>query len=492
MDSVPQPVERRHVGVLTILSALILLTFVALLGWLHYKGSRVEAMADVDGARALSLVVGRMLDLDEGVEQAPAWERRLYRLMLGDRADDLADGIRWFDELARYSLDPRVDLHLAMLEAEAGRLERVRRRVLEWERREAPFPTLAGLIAAAYLGGDELGEPPGPDPGAELASLLPDGWFRDRLSIRVAARAGDDELVEAAAGALAARARRLLDRLRGFTAGEVAVLAAGAVVLVRLVTAGSARPGRGVGGVRGMRFGPAALPPPWRGRAGVVALLHGGALGALLITAVHLLALVTPERPLTDVVLATLTNVAFVPLLVIARRRLLRPAGVGLGAGLGLVPARSATAPLVAVCLALLAAGQAGEWVLGWAARAFDLSSPWTEWFDRDLAWGTPPIVALTLFDTVVLTPVFEEILFRGLLFATLRARLPLGASAALSAVIFAGAHGYGVLGFAAVFWSGVLWAVAYEKTGSLLPSIAAHAVDNLGASLALLLVLRA
>src|SRR3990172_2924870 len=122
MDSVPQPVERRHVGLLTVLSAVILLAFVTLLGWLQSQGSRVEDMADVDGARALSLVVGRALDLDAGVEQAPAWERRLYRFMLGDRADDLADGIRWFDELARYSLDPSVDLHLAMLEAEAGRL----------------------------------------------------------------------------------------------------------------------------------------------------------------------------------------------------------------------------------------------------------------------------------------------------------------------------------------------------------------------------------
>jgi len=492
MDSVPQPVERRHVGLLTVLSAVILLAFVTLLGWLQSQGSRVEDMADVDGARALSLVVGRALDLDAGVEQAPAWERRLYRFMLGDRADDLADGIRWFDELARYSLDPSVDLHLAMLEAEAGRLERVRRRVLEWERREEPFPTLAGLVAAAYLGRDALVEKPGPGLDAALAPLLPDGWFRDRLSIRLAARAGDDELAAAAAGALANRARRLLDRLRGFAAGEAAVLAAGALVLVTLVAARSARPGRGVGGVWGMRFGPAAMPPPWQGRAGVVALIHGGAVGALLITAVHLLALLTPERPLTDVVLATLTNVAFVPLLVIARRRLLRPAGIGLGVGLGLVPARSATMPLVGVCLALLAAGQAGERMLGWAGRVFAVPAHWTEWFDRDLAWGTPPIVALELFDAVVLTPVFEEILFRGLLFATLRARLGLGASAVLSAVVFAGAHGYGVLGFVTVCWSGVLWAVAYEKTGSLLPSIAAHAVDNLGASLALLLVLRA
>ena len=60
-----------------------------------------------------------------------------------------------------------------------------------------------------------------------------------------------------------------------------------------------------------------------------------------------------------------------------------------------------------------------------------------------------------------------------------------------LSAAIFALAHGYGVLGFASVFWSACLWAWAYEKTGSLWPCIASHAVDNLAASLSVLLVLR-
>lgn len=491
MDSVPRTAEKRHVGVLTVLSALVLLAFVILVGWLYATGSPVEDLAEPEGVLALALVVGRTLELDEGVEKAPAWERQLYRMMLSDQADDLAEGIRWFEELALHSLDPAVDLHLAILEGEAGRLERVRRRVEEWRRRDEPFPTLVGPIVAAYLGG-ELDAAPDAALRADLRALLPPGWFRDRLAIRLAARAGDDELAQAVRGALEARAGRLLARLRGLAAAEAAVLVAGAVALVMVVVAGSARPGRGVGGLRPMRIGSAALPPPWRGRAGVVVLLHGGALGALAIAAFQLLPLIVPARPFARIAVATATNLAFVPLLVLARRRLLVPAGLGFGAGLGLVPSRRAVIPLAGVLLVLLAAGQAGEWALGWAGRALDLSAHWTEWFDRDLAWGTTPVVALELFDTVVLTPVVEEILFRGLLFATLRTRLGLGASAVLSAAIFAVAHGYGVLGFAAVFWSGVLWAVAYEKTGSLLPSIAAHAVDNLGASLALLLVLRA
>ena len=143
------------------------------------------------------------------------------------------------------------------------------------------------------------------------------------------------------------------------------------------------------------------------------------------------------------------------------------------------------------VTLALLAAGALGEVGLGLVARGLGVAAHWSEWFDPELAWGTTPILAAALADVVILTPVLEEIVFRGLLFATLRRRLPLAAAAPASAAVFALAHGYGLLGFLAVFWSGLLWAVAYEKTGSLLPSIAAHAVDNLGASLSVVLALR-
>jgi uncharacterized protein len=76
-------------------------------------------------------------------------------------------------------------------------------------------------------------------------------------------------------------------------------------------------------------------------------------------------------------------------------------------------------------------------------------------------------------------------------LFAALRSRFGVLPSAALSAVVFAAAHGYGVLGFVAVFWSGALWAVSYEKTGSLWPGIIAHSVGNLMATAGVIALLR-
>jgi membrane protease YdiL (CAAX protease family) len=60
-----------------------------------------------------------------------------------------------------------------------------------------------------------------------------------------------------------------------------------------------------------------------------------------------------------------------------------------------------------------------------------------------------------------------------------------------MSAAIFAAAHGYGVIGFLSVWWSGILWAWVYERTGSLLPGMVAHATNNLFVSLTVMALLR-
>jgi membrane protease YdiL (CAAX protease family) len=127
--------------------------------------------------------------------------------------------------------------------------------------------------------------------------------------------------------------------------------------------------------------------------------------------------------------------------------------------------------------------GEEAEWL--------SLSSHWTEWFDADLVWGDGVVVAVSLFEFALFAPVFEEIVFRGLLFGTLRRRFGWPVSAVASAAVFAGAHGYGALGFASVFWSGVLWAWIYEKTGSLLPGVLAHSLNNALVCAAMMAVLR-
>src|SRR5918994_2234387 len=84
-----------------------------------------------------------------------------------------------------------------------------------------------------------------------------------------------------------------------------------------------------------------------------------------------------------------------------------------------------------------------------------------------------------TAIEFVILAPVFEELIFRGILFATLRKRFSFLTSMFASGLIFALAHGYGVIAFLTVLWSGCLWAWAYERTGSVIPGMLAHAVNN-------------
>jgi uncharacterized protein len=78
--------------------------------------------------------------------------------------------------------------------------------------------------------------------------------------------------------------------------------------------------------------------------------------------------------------------------------------------------------------------------------------------------------------------PLTEEIFFRGFMFAGLRRRLPFFAAAAISAGVWGLFHytGPGTLGVVlqlAAF--GVILSWLYERTGSLWPPIAVHAVNN-------------
>jgi membrane protease YdiL (CAAX protease family) len=485
MDSVPVTVERPDIGapeprsrlfvwLITILAAFVLLTFVVMMVSIQLSGSRVEG--EWQPERALALIVGRTMDIDEAVGRSPAWEQLVYRLLLTDPAEDLEEGIRWYEELAATSFDPTVDLHLAILEGEAGWTDSVERRTDEWKRRPDPLPAFAVLVGAAYLG-DGFDEETAPNISGALAGAVEPGWFRDRLATRLATGAGDRELLAATTEAQTQRSTRLLARTRATLAIELVLIVVALAVLVRVVVRR-----------RGLdRVGGVVLPPAWRGRDGILVLIWGGAIGAIILFASSLV----PERPYFRVLIGATTNLSFVPLIYLAWRFLMRPSGRRLSESFGLVPTSDGARRLLPVILTLLALGQLGEGVMDLAGRLLGLSAHWTEWFDRDLVWGSRAVAGATIFDTVILTPIFEEIVFRGLLFATLRRRFGVAPAAVLSAAIFAVAHGYGVLGFAAVFWSGLLWAWSYERTGSLLPSMATHAADNFMASLSVLLVLR-
>lgn len=78
----------------------------------------------------------------------------------------------------------------------------------------------------------------------------------------------------------------------------------------------------------------------------------------------------------------------------------------------------------------------------------------------------------------VVVAPLVEEILFRGILFAGLRQRMAFLPAALLSAAAFVVPHGPSVA--IPIFFLGVVLALVYERTRTVYASYAAHALLNL------------
>ncbi len=97
----------------------------------------------------------------------------------------------------------------------------------------------------------------------------------------------------------------------------------------------------------------------------------------------------------------------------------------------------------------------------------------------KDIAesFGAVPVQVLLI---VVAAPISEEVCFRGMLFGGLRTRLPRLAAALISAVIFGGLHALtGVSAVPPLIFFGFLLALLYEKTGSIVPGILLHMLNN-------------
>ena len=429
--------------------------------------------------QALSLMVGRTMDAQDGLSRAPQWEQKVMNWVSGDGAAERAQAIAWYQEMSARSEDPAVPLQLAILQAESGQISQAVLSAHEWDGKKDPLPQYAEIIRAAY--GDE----PSPSPAVvealqgRLADVLPIGWFYDRLIIRLAQRAGHTDLASVIQQESGRRADRLYRYSRRLTVLELAIMLTGSYCLLMIWR--SRRTGS-----NSIRLHDPGIPPPWPGSVGAAVLLRGGALGALVMVAC--LMYMPPENASLRALAIPLTNL---PLLALAYYHLFRPAGMTFEEGFGLGLPWASFGKLLTAVLAVAAAGLWGEWLMDRVTEHWQLGSHWTEWFDEDLVWGSSSVTMVSLLEYVILAPLFEELVFRGLLFAILRRRFRFLPAALISAAIFGLAHGYGVIGLISVCWSGVLWAWIYERTGSLGPGILAHAVNNLLVCLAVMSLLR-
>ncbi len=96
---------------------------------------------------------------------------------------------------------------------------------------------------------------------------------------------------------------------------------------------------------------------------------------------------------------------------------------------------------------------------------------------DIAMGFGAVPFQVLLI---VIAAPISEEFCFRGMLFGGLRTRLPRLAAALLSGAIFGGLHATtGVSAIPPLIVFGFLLALLYEKTGSIIPGILLHMLNN-------------
>ncbi|WP_419022695.1 lysostaphin resistance A-like protein [Emergencia sp.] len=93
--------------------------------------------------------------------------------------------------------------------------------------------------------------------------------------------------------------------------------------------------------------------------------------------------------------------------------------------------------------------------------------------------------IVLAVILVVIITPLAEEMLFRGTLFGGLRERYGFWVAAIISSAVFAVMH-LNPWSMVCTFIIGMFYALLFEKTGSLVYSMVGHGINNLIAVISL------
>lgn len=118
-------------------------------------------------------------------------------------------------------------------------------------------------------------------------------------------------------------------------------------------------------------------------------------------------------------------------------------------------------------------------WLVGQAASLWLYSLVGSPGFDNhNTAMGEPPLLVALLM-VLVLAPMGEEMLMRGVIYAQLRKQLAPILAAVLSTGVFSLLH-LNLVQIAVTLPLGLLLAAVYERTGRLLPVILLHVGFNL------------
>lgn len=452
---------------LTIVCLLVCGAGMGLLFWAVTLSDDVRLASPA--SRDLERIASRMLGFESRLPELSSFEQVMYRL--GEQDGETMEQIRlWYEETVGEQSRLLDGLYLGMIYGEASLTNQLSQFVAKWEREKEPQALFRRLLEVGYGQRKASSE----DYGflqARLAEEVPTNWFYFQLAKRLADQAGDRDLQDN----LQLQEYQLTDpplwKWRVLLVAEVVVIGIGVVFFLRQGFA------RLTGRVSQGQIDLSARRLPWTFREGIAVLARGGALTIFLMILLMGLVGIMPDGlgMLEDYGIALL----YLPPVVLTSLMLCRPRKQSLLQVVGCSNVWQRVKSGLPLVVMLVTLGLVGDWLIVLGGDAFQSSVHWTEWFVPQLIWGTRMEVMKTTIDFVLLAPFFEELIFRGILFTTLRTRFSFPLSMVASGLVFALAHGYGVVAFLTVLWSGLLWAWAYERTGSVIPGMLAHAINN-------------
>ena len=455
--------ELQFSPIITVFCIMICVFGFALVFW---SASSFEVVPEsLTVSRDLERLASRMLGFESRLSQLSAFEQGMFRLW-GEDGDTQQQLRLWYEELPRKGRNPLDELYVGILNGEADLRTDLMASMAVWSSEIPPYPTFRRLLDVVYLGSDTIGSDYN-TLQAQLAEEVPANWFYFQLARRLASRSGDEALREHLDRQFLQLTDPQLWKWRGLVIFELSIGAIGVICLVYVASMRfKNRMFQGAGSFK-------QRPTSWSFNEGLAVLARGGALSIFLIA---ILAVV----PFGVTILEDYGSLLlYLPTVLLASVWLCRSKNVSFLEVLGCKDLFQRFRSSLPILMSVMALGLIGDWLILLGGDAFEISVHWTEWFIPQLVWGSQVELLKTAIEVAVVAPIFEELIFRGIVFSTLRARFGFTASMFGSAMVFALAHGYGPIAFLAVFWSGLLWAWLYERTGSVIPGMCAHAVNN-------------
>jgi membrane protease YdiL (CAAX protease family) len=393
---------------------------------------------------------------------APSYGERLFQMGGATMEDEVTLAATDYLDVIHDGRDgvEALRARLVVLLAEGGQWEDARE---HWHQLRTRYPAYALTVATAYpkIAPEEVQGPGNVDSGPmeDIDVLDPRArWTIDQLELRWSQQTGDSQRAEAIE--VRRRERAIARKESGVVLIDAVALATvlGLFVLCFLLWRPRSR-------------NEASWEAPWSFQDGIVIITTG--------TVFFAMAYATSGCGMGYVPLlhGWFVVPAYLPMVWLFRNLCLQPFERTFTETFRLRPSRVGWPRIVLWTLALYSLHQ-----LLWALLVrLPLDFPWSEGWQEQVVSGSLPVTVSSVIGGVLLAPVFEETVYRGIVFGTLSPRTGGFNAAVISSWIFAATHGYSFAGFCSIFAIGLILAFGFARTGSLLVPMIVHGLINLG-----------